>query len=196
MKEDSKRFLYWEAEEDDSDIKIAGQEPMLEEDAGDTAVAEEYLRERENGNIERARQLGRTLATELFGSDEVLNLGYDRSESPLVLAQRRILFSFVAGRAIDELTPNSILADTAVSVFYDVIKEKPVVYGEINDAAAISLYMLTSRAPGLDACAVGRVFAKLCGREGSRLYAKMGSGLCLFYYDCMKQAIEKTEFVQ
>ena len=43
MKEDSKRFLYWEAEEDDSDIKIAGQEPMLEEDAGDTAVAEEYL---------------------------------------------------------------------------------------------------------------------------------------------------------
>lgn len=43
---------------------------------------------------------------------------------------------------------------------------------------------------------VGRVFAKLCGREGSRLYAKMGSGLCLFYYDCMKQAIEKTEFVQ
>ena len=144
MKEDSKRFLYWEAEEDDSDIKIAGQEPMLEEDAGDTAVAEEYLRERENGNIERARQLGRTLATELFGSDEVLNLGYDRSESPLVL----------------------------------------------------TLYMLTSRAPGLDACAVGRVFAKLCGREGSRLYAKMGSGLCLFYYDCMKQAIEKTEFVQ
>ena len=113
-----------------------------------------------------------------------------------MLAQRRILFSFVAGRAIDELTPKSILADTAVSVFYDVIKEKPVVYGEINDAAAISLYMLTSRAPGLDACAVGRVFAKLCGREGSRLYAKMGSGLCLFYYDCMKQAIEKTEFVQ
>ncbi len=31
MKEDSKHFLYWEAEEDDSDgIKIAGQEPMLE----------------------------------------------------------------------------------------------------------------------------------------------------------------------
>ncbi len=196
MKEDRKSFLYWNAEEDDSDIKIAGQETMLEEDAEDTAVAEEYLRERENGNIERARQLGRTLATELFNCDEVLNLGYDRSESPLVLTQRRILFSFVVGRAIDELIPNSILADTAVSVFYDVIKEKPAVYGEINDAAAISLYMLTSRAPGLDACAVGRVFAKLCGREGSRLYAKMGSGLCLFYYDCMKRSIEETGFVR
>ena len=70
-----------------------------------------------------------------------------------------------------------------------------MVYGEINDAAAISLYMLTSRAPGLDACAVGRVFAKLCGREGAPL-PKMGSGAVPLYYDCMKQAIEKTEFVQ
>lgn len=57
------------------------------------------------GNIERARQLGRTLATELFGSDEVLNLGYDRSESPLVLAQRRILFSFVAGGPLTSSPP-------------------------------------------------------------------------------------------
>ena len=194
MGEDTKYFSYWDEQEDDSDIKIAGQEPS--EEVSDSMVAQEYLTQRENGNIERARQLGRTLAIELFGCDEILNLGYDRSETPLVLAQRRVLFSFVAGRAIDELTPNSILADTAVSAFYDVVKEHPSIYAEINDAAAISLYMLTSRAPGLEPNAVGRVFAKLCGREGSRLYGKMGSGLCLFYYDSIKKAIQQADFIR
>ncbi len=61
-----------------------------------------------------------------------------------------------------------------------------MVYGEINDAAAISLYMLTPpvRRAWTPVPWAG-CFAKLCGREGS-LYHKWGRGWLPLYYDCIE----------
>lgn len=156
--------------DEDKDIKIMGQ--YNNNDKEDTVQAEhEY--HLQHGNIEKARQFGAIMA------DEVMAWEGDQDNIDLLLNEQ-FLYVFAATVAFDCFTPSRITAVTALSAFYDRIKQSsPEFYTTISSSPAFSFYYLCLRnRSDLGKC-VGQTFAMLCGcgedknliERGKRLYS-------------------------
>ena len=95
---------------DDSDIKIVPDKPSKVFDMSEGA-AYAFIREKTNGNMEKARALGKRFAGELTaGRTGVAQFGVGAFDDQDTLAQRNVLFAFIVGRVIEEMAPNSIVA--------------------------------------------------------------------------------------
>ena len=57
----------------------------------------------------------------------------------------------------------------------------PEVYERITDSAAFSMYILSDRAAPDDPCAIGRVFARLCGHGKEALFERYGCELAEYF---------------
>ena len=100
---------------DDSDIKIVPDKPSKVFDMSEGA-AYAFIREKTNGNMEKARALGKRFAGELTaGRTGVAQFGVGAFDDQDTLAQRNVLFAFIVGRVIEEMAPNSIVAQSAMS---------------------------------------------------------------------------------
>ena len=131
---------------DDSDIKIVPDKPSKVFDMSEGA-AYAFIREKTNGNMEKARALGKRFAGELTaGRTGVAQFGVGAFDDQDTLAQRNVLFAFIVGRVIEEMAPNSIVAQSAMSAFYETIERtSPEIYRQISDSAALSLYIFSAR---------------------------------------------------
>ena len=131
---------------DDSDIKIVPDKPSKVFDMSEGA-AYAFIREKTNGNMEKARALGKRFAGELTaGRTGVAQFGVGAFDDQDTLAQRNVLFAFIVGRVIEEMAPNSIVAQSAMSAFYETIERtSPEIYQQISDSAALSLYIFSAR---------------------------------------------------
>lgn len=152
---------------EDADMKIAPASPTSiqeEADSTDRSVLD-FVRQKNNGNVARAKQLGSQLAGVLLEMGRQL-IGCPRRNQQLMLV------SYGLNRMVEENAPNSTVAHTVLNTFYDQVQEKDAqVYQAINDSGAYTLYMLEAR----QGDNVGRVCAKLCGNaaleeEGNLLY--------------------------
>ena len=183
---------------DDSDIKIAPDRPSQVFDLSEGA-ANAFVREKNNGNMEKARQLGELLAGELTaGTGGIPYFGVGAFDDPQSLSQRRLLYAYVVSRVIEDTAPNSIVAQSALSAFYDRIqREAPEYYEAVTDSAALSLYILAGRSNPEDYAALGRVFARLCGREeGDEVFVRYGAELAIFYSVKCTQAALRMRMVR
>ena len=156
-------------------------------DNGETGAAE-FLRNRENGNIALARKLGRDLAMAL--------LGFHLPRRPRGLEegnlQVRLLYSFALIQAVETGSPNSILSHTTIGSFYDCIAERdPGTYDFITDSAIFSLYLLAEEEEEASV-AIGRVFARACGREGDPDFQAAGMEI---YETCRLQTFDLLDRV-
>lgn len=164
---------------EDEDIKIYGgpkaePAPKRTEDDG----AAEFVRERDNGNLQQAKQLGALLSRRLH---RLWRFG----DTPEELQQKKTLYTFVATKVIGERCPSSLLGQAALAEFgrgVQAISQQD--FESIQDSVAFTKYLLSQR-KGVDA--VGRTFADLCGRKDDTHLQTKGTQLYYRYTsDCLK----------
>lgn len=164
---------------DDSDMKIMPNDPSKLFDSSEGAAIA-FLRETHNGNMEKARKLGMRLAAELLEGDgiRVPGIAEEIRSDPSTRINRKVLFACVANQVLEDIAPTSIVAQSALSAFYEEVRRlAPEIYERITDAAAFSLYILAMRSAPQDSCAIGHVFARLCGREQDETFVEYGCAL-------------------
>jgi hypothetical protein len=180
---------------EDDDIKIAGG-PHKAPAAQDTAelAAREFLRQKSNGNINQARRLGERFAGELWELAQSLIMDDASGLTQQEIHHRLLLCSYSANRVIAEFSPNSIVAQTALSRFYAEAEERSeVLYRHISDTAAFSLYILSERS-GDNPAEIGKIYAKLSGNEGDAGKTRQGNEVYQGFYQRCKGIIEQVEY--
>lgn len=156
----------------DDDIKIfPGSGTRIA--SGDSAQedADEFVRQRNNGNIDRAKRLGARYARHLCRL-------WRPGDSSEVLSQKKVLYAYAVANAIEERSPNTFLEQAALSAFHQNVANRSAADHEtIEDSAAFTLYLLAER----DRCGAGfgRVYAQLCGREDDE--EMVGKGIWLYH---------------
>ncbi|MBC8584983.1 hypothetical protein [Youxingia wuxianensis] len=175
---------------DDSDIKIMPDDPSEVFDMSEGA-ANAFVRETNNGNMEKAKKLGAQFAAGLIDPNCVCVFGVGELDTVNTISQRKVLFAYVVNQVIEEMAPNSIVAQSALSSFYDAVQQQDAkTYELINDSAAFTMYILQARLVPNDGQGMGEVFAKLCGQEGQRLYINYGKELYNYFtITCTEQVL-------
>lgn len=182
---------------DDSDMKIVPDDPSEIFDTSEGA-ANAFVREKTNGNIDKAHTLGLQLAAELTADHKGITLfGVGAFDDENTLLQRKVMYAYVVNRVIEEIAPNSVVAQSAISSFYNTVcDEAPNVYALITDAAAFSMYTLSVRSSPGDACAIGKVFAQLCNRKDDEIFVKYGCELEEYFTMYCTQLALKMQMIR
>lgn len=182
---------------DDSDMKIVPNDPSELFDSSEGA-ATAFLRETQNGNMEKARKLGAQFAAELTAGDRgIVNFGVGAYDDESTLLQRSVLFAYIVNQVVEDLASASIVAQSAMSSFYSCLQQdSPQVYERITDAAVFSMYILSVRSAPDDPCAVGNVFARLCGREGDKVFVRYGCELANYFNMYCTQLVLRMQLVR
>lgn len=173
--------------EEDKDIKVFHPSNEKKEQAEESAdlsqdilqAVQELDAQLSNGNLRRARKLGRSLAqftpenaAKLGGIDIKAKGGVDPQELPSnVLYQARVLMLFTAQLTLHRLLP-PVISNEAVNAMYDDLSEG--FYDNVMEGASFSIYYLAVRKAFNISANIGKGFAMLCGDEDSDEYAKIG----------------------
>ena len=186
---------------EDNDIRIAGSHPSREisssADLDAEASLRELSREKENGNLEKARGLGAAAAAEVYADNGESFFGMDSSENAQMREQRQMLLAFAAVVGFDKYDPNAHCARAALSTFYETLKrDAPQIYDDVERSFAFSFYFLEYHRGRDVAAAIGQTFAMLCGRPGDSVCAQLGKALYLRFLDVIQSMAEHTGFVK
>ena len=183
---------------DDSDIKIVPEHPSQVFDMGEGA-ANAFARETANGNMEKARKLGARFGCALLNgeSDGITMFGVGAYDNPQTILQRKVLFSYIVNRVVEDMAPNSIVAQSVIASFYDTVRtaSRELCDG-ISDSAAFTLYILAGRSAPDDLKAIGRIFAQLCGHEGDPVFLQYGYELANYFMRQCTQEVLRAEMVR
>ncbi len=177
---------------DDSDVKIFNDGDENNESFDEVSFIAEMTKQRNNGNILRAKQLGKHLA-EIF-VDEPHLLSDLESEIGEIkrddddMYQIKVLLVFTAEYCINRLLPTPLLSATAVNSLYDTVSKKAsAFYDRLDDAAEYSFYYLSVR-KGIEVSKnIGISFAMLCGEDKDPYYTNLGTRL----FEVAQHEIEK-----
>lgn len=176
---------------DDSDMKIVGTNKIKVDESD--AEARLYAHERDNGNLEKAHNIGRVLA------DALLNEGgfafEKNSASDFEARNRSILFAFTTDRVLDTFMPNHIIARSAQNEFFDEIRRRNIgLYESISRSGAFSMYLLCKRSGDGRYLGIGKVFAGVVRRPDDEKETQIGDELYRRYFDYCIEHIKNVEF--
>lgn len=156
--------------------------------------AQAYLIQKENGNVEKARQLGQRLAEMVV---EDLPHIEDNSEDWLLIDHLKMLYVFVAEQIIREC-PDAILYQVTLSAFRDAIEVGvPGVYGAMSGCGADTFYQLAYYRKKKDAVEsnMGRTLAQLYGKPDDWKLTAIGEHLFTAFQQKCRMECEKTDYV-
>jgi len=179
---------------EDEDIKIAPSsfsEKAHMIDLGEEA-ARQFLEQKENGNIEKARVLGKAYADDILHIEKGPLRSSDKPRTQRELHHQIVLYSYIVNRVIAEHSPNSIVAQTCLNVFYTEIEAvSKELHKHISDMAAFSLYVLCERTPSRTDDQIGVIYARLCDFEGASAVIEEGNDFYRRVYDyCWDELID------
>lgn len=179
--------------EDDSDIKIAGEEPVNNTDSAQTDASELEV-QRRCGNLEKAHALGTLLSDKIISQDGESSFGQDSDEDTLTRTQRRLLLAFAALSTVESNIESHVLQGVVKNVFYDSLKKLlPNFYEDISKSASFSFYMLCDRRGGDIERSIGHTFAMLVAKEGDTVIEELGKALYLRFVDVTLQSIRSFD---
>lgn len=181
---------------DDSDIKIAGDHPSeqvaknkaqpLQEDIADLLHIN-----RENGNLDKARELGKRLAT------DICNFRTSQKYSEQTVLEMKTLWAFVIDYGFGKLLPNSIVSQTASNEFMMAIKNiDEEFYDYIQIAGSYSRYVLHSRKSDDLSERIGKSFAEFALHEGDRSWTEKGGQLFDNWFDALENRVDFYKFIK
>ena len=186
---------------DDSDVKIFSDKDDNKEVVNEVSVIAEMTKHRSNGNILKAKQLGKHLA-EIF-VDEPSLLSQLEGEVGKIqcndddMYQIKVLLIFTAEYCINRLLSATLLSNTAVNALYDtVIKKAYDFYDRLDDAAEYSFYYLAVRKGGKISDNIGISFAMLCGEDKNEYYTNLGKRLFEVAEHEIQKIIDGYDFVK
>ena len=182
---------------DDHDIKIAGATPSKDIKSANSILnmSEEYNRERENGNITKAKEFGKAIADRLNSSDEFFPHD-EEDESAELQNQKKTLLAFAGVAGIELLCPNSATSYAAQNSFYSQLeKVSPEVYKSALNSGAFSFYYLAFRRSGDIERRIGQTFAMLCSHDGDPVYQELGEALYCWFASIIEGEAKKIAFI-
>lgn len=177
---------------DDSDVKIFNEEVNNSETVDEIAIIAERNKNRNNGNLQKAKDLGKTLAQIFVDEPHLLSdLEHEVGEikrDDNTMYQIKVLLVFTAEYCINRYLASSLLANTAVNALYDTVRKKSnEFYDRLDDAAEYSFYYLAVRKAVDISKNIGISFAMLCGQDKDEYYTELGRKI----FDVTSKEVEK-----
>lgn len=180
---------------EDDDVKIAPSSfagKHVNVDSGEEA-ARQFLEQKECGNIDKARELGRCYADAIIHIETGPVASAEKPRTQRELHHQILLYSYIVNRVIAEHSSNSIVAQTCLNVFYSEIEAaSDKLHKHVSDMAAFSLYILCERSPGRSDDEIGAIYAELCDFDGNEEKINDGDA---FYKRVYKFCLDKLESV-
>ena len=170
----------------DEDIKIYDGEEPVPTGLGAEDSPARYVAHRDNGNLEKTRQLGELLAQTLVGDAGRL------AEDPYGQQKLVLLYVLISDELEAALT-DAMLRQSAAAAFRRRVEElDPAIHGIITDSAAFTLYILHDRRVGNEEC--GQVLANLCDRDSDEGLIREGNALAEEYRGLFSGIIQSYTF--
>ena len=187
----------------ENDVKIYHSKSELNRNGNDLAVAfNAVIAQRTNGNIDKARKLGETLATITptgSGDGIIVDLKdhlAPRYFAPDILYQIKVLLVFACETLLQIEIPVSVVSTTAISSMYENIKlNSQGFYDNISNGAAFTFYYLAIQKDGELSDNIGEAFAMLCSVKNKEGFVKAGKTVWNLAVDIIEKEIEKTNFI-
>ncbi len=179
---------------DDQDMKIFGS-PKIENEADVLIrIVEIMKKQRANGNLDRAKELGEHVARRIYSLEDIDERigGYAKNEK--VYEQIRMLVTFAAEAEIHVLLEKYSVSTMTVNALYDeLIKLDEDLYDNITNA--FTFYYLVLRKGGDIDSGMGKQFAKLCGNKDDKTLSTLGSDIFVSIRNMVAEEISKAGFV-
>ena len=171
--------------EEDVKIFVPDEEETGVLSEGERSAAE-YVAHRENGNLEKTRELGELLAQTLVGDSRRLR------EEPF-FHQKLVLLSFLAGDELEAGLSDLILQKSAVAAMNRRLEEvSPEIHDIVVDSTAFTMYILNDRQG--EGRTEGQVLAQLCDRDDDAALIRRGDELSGEYRQLFRDIIESYTF--
>lgn len=158
------------------------------------------MHQRANGNIDRVRALGETLATIAPTNDGdgiFVNLRDHLSPKFFVqdiLYQIRVLLVFACETLLQIELDSELLSTTAIASMYNAMeKDMPGFYSNISNGAAFTFYYLALQKGGDISDNIGEAFAMLCSVKNKDSFVLAGKTVWNIAVDIIEKEIEKAD---
>ncbi|MDD6021450.1 MAG: hypothetical protein ACI4GA_01390 [Acutalibacteraceae bacterium] len=153
------------------DIKIYNGDEH--DDSSDMSAVIEVMKEhRANGNIDKAKALGKELSSIDINIKKLLSPKFMKSD---IIYQIKVLVVFAAELNLQMLISAPMLSTTAINSMYDAIQKKSEgFYSNISDGVAFSFYYACVRKGGDIAENIGQTFAMLCSAQDNESFIEAG----------------------
>ena len=186
----------------ENDVRIYVSKKEMNKIAGEFAGNfDAVMRQRANGNIDKAHKLGATLATIAptgDGDGIFVNLKDHLSQKFFVqdiLYQIKVLLVFACETVLQIEVPVSIVTTTAIATMYDNIEKKsPGFYDNLKNGAAFTFYYLAVQKGGNLSENIGEAFAMLCAVKNKDGFVEAGKTVWNLAVDIIEKEIEKADF--
>lgn len=182
---------------EDHDIKIAGTAPSKDMKSANSIlnISEEYNRERENGNVAKAKELGRKIADLLNNSGS--EFAHDEEDVNAELkTQKQTLLTFAAVAGLELVCPSSATSYAAQNSFYSALEmQAPDIYRNALNGGAFSFYYLAFRRSGDIERRIGQTFAMLCSHDGDPVYQELGEAIYCWFASIVENEARKIDFM-
>lgn len=186
----------------ENDVKIYKSKSELNKNGSDLSSAfDAVIVHRTNGNLDKARALGETLATITptgSGDGIIVDLKDHLAQkyfAPDILYQIKVLLVFACETLLQIEVPVSVVSTTAITAMYDRIKTlSPGFYDNISNGAAFTFYYLAIQKGGELSQNIGEAFAMLCGVKNKEGFVNAGKTVWNIAVDIVEKEIEKAGF--
>lgn len=179
---------------EDSDIKIFGSESK-EADQEFLRQIEALDHNRQNGNVKKARALGRKLYTIVMDEETRLEIGDPDFSEGKLLVKVGVLALFSTEAALSQYLPSAQLSTIAIAEMHRLLaKTDSPVYEKVMESPAYSFYYLSVRKGGDVAGEIGKAFAMNCRHEGEEKYIAEGRYIYERVTQEVHRQIEKMDF--
>lgn len=182
---------------DDRDMKIAGERPSAAIRSAKAAKLSEddFSRELSNGNIERAKLLGRRVAEKFCEAGDDIMMDSEFAENTEMLMQRQQLLAFGVRIGLERFCPNATIVNSAWSSFENTLQKiAPMMHSSTTDTGAFSFYFLAYRRGGDVERRIGQTFAMLCSHDGDPIYQELGEALYCWFTSFIKEQCDLADF--
>ncbi len=164
-----------------------------DDDNSDISAVIEVMKEhRANGNIDKAKALGKELGDIDVDIEELLPQKFMKSD---IIYQIKVLLVFAAELNLQMLISAPMLSTTAINSMYDALQKKSSgFYSNISDGMAFSFYYACVRNGGDIAEDIGKTFAMLCSAEDNESFINAGTKVYKAALEVITDKINKADF--
>ena len=185
----------------ENDVRIYVSKKEMNKNASEfSGNFDAVMRQRANGNIDKARKLGAVLATIApTGDGDGIFVDLKDHLSPKffvqdILYQIRVLLVFACETLLQIELPTELLSTTAIASMYDAMeKDAPGFYSNIANGAAFTFYYLAIQKGGDISANIGEAFAMLCSVKNKDSFVLAGKTVWNIAVDVIEKEIEKAD---
>lgn len=185
----------------ENDVRIYVSKKEMNKNTGEFAGNfDAVMRQRANGNIDKARKLGAALATIApTGEGDGIFVNLRDHLSPKffvqdILYQIRVLLVFACETLLQIELPTELLSTTAIASMYDAMeKDMPGFYSNIANGAAFTFYYLAIQKGSDIPENIGEAFAMLCSVKNKDSFVLAGKTIWNIAVDIIEKEIEKAD---